>query len=135
MFFLQRHFRQELWILKHQLVVFGVQIKFLLPRTIRAWDKKATNYYFFLIFRVQETDGSYFESFTALSWKQENRRLGALRAGEARAELPPSLETALGLPRRNEDIPSHEKENLYVEVSVLLSITMRWRLFHYFLLV
>lgn len=41
------------------------------------------------ITRVQDTDGSYFESFTALSWRQENRRLAALRLAEARAERPP----------------------------------------------
>lgn len=28
---------------------------------------------------VQESDGSFFESYTALCWKQENRRLQALR--------------------------------------------------------
>ncbi|CAG9793854.1 unnamed protein product [Diatraea saccharalis] len=47
---------------------------------------------------VQETDGSYFESFTALSWRQENRRLAALRLAEARAERPPPAPTDLGLP-------------------------------------
>ena len=29
--------------------------------------------------RVQESDGSFFESYTALCWKQENRRLQVLR--------------------------------------------------------
>ncbi|KAI4497086.1 hypothetical protein M0802_007832 [Mischocyttarus mexicanus] len=37
---------------------------------------------------VQETDGSFFESFTALSWKQENRRMVALQEVEARAKDP-----------------------------------------------
>ena len=66
--------------------------------------------------RVQETDGSYFESFTALSWKQENRRLGALRTGEARAEQPPPCEAALGIMRKSSEMTSHEKEALYIEV-------------------
>lgn len=38
---------------------------------------------------VQDTDGSFFESFTALSWKQENRRHAVLQEVEARAEEPP----------------------------------------------
>lgn len=71
--------------------------------------------------RVQETDGSYFESFTALSWKQENRRLGALRAGEARAEQPPPCESALGIMRKSSDMTSHEKETLYIEVIVFVN--------------
>ena len=29
------------------------------------------------IFRVQESDGNFFENFTALSWRQENKRLRA----------------------------------------------------------
>ena len=40
---------------------------------------------------MQETDGSFFESFTALSWKQENRRLMAMQEVEARAEEPPPI--------------------------------------------
>jgi len=40
-------------------------------------------------YSVQETDGSFFESFTALSWKQENRRLVVLQEVEARAKEPP----------------------------------------------
>lgn len=44
--------------------------------------------------RVHETDSSFFESFTALAWKQENRRLIALQEMEERT-------TALG-----DDLPS-----------------------------
>jgi hypothetical protein len=40
-------------------------------------------------YSVQETDGSFFESFTALSWKQKNRRRAVLQEVEARAEGPP----------------------------------------------
>ena len=39
-------------------------------------------YNYLLLFRVQESDGSFFESFTALCWKQENRRLQILREEE-----------------------------------------------------
>lgn len=34
---------------------------------------------YYLLRRVQESDGSFFESYTALCWKQENRRLQVLR--------------------------------------------------------
>lgn len=45
----------------------------------------------FLVSRVQESDGSFFESFTALSWKQENRRLQVLREDETHGSPPPSV--------------------------------------------
>jgi len=46
---------------------------------------------------VQETDGSFFESFTALSWKQENRRLMAMQDIEGREEDPPPSELSVGV--------------------------------------
>ena len=45
----------------------------------------------FFVSRVQESDGSFFESFTALSWKQENRRLQVLREDETHGSPPPSV--------------------------------------------
>ncbi|CAG4947849.1 unnamed protein product [Parnassius apollo] len=65
---------------------------------------------------VQETDGSYFESFTALSWRQENRRLAALRLAEARAERPPPAPHELGLPSVSAQLSHKEHEHLYTEV-------------------
>ncbi|XP_063827905.1 BAI1-associated protein 3 [Ostrinia nubilalis] len=65
---------------------------------------------------VQETDGSYFESFTALSWRQENRRLAALRLAEARAERPPPAPHDLGLPSVSAQLSHKEHEHLYTEV-------------------
>ncbi|CAH2039629.1 unnamed protein product, partial [Iphiclides podalirius] len=65
---------------------------------------------------VQETDGSYFESFTALSWRQENRRLAALRLAEARAERPPPAPHELGLPSVSAHLSHKEHEHLYTEV-------------------
>jgi len=50
---------------------------------IRYKNESSVNY------SVQETDGSFFESFTALSWKQENRRLVVLQEVEVRAKEPP----------------------------------------------
>ncbi|XP_053606355.1 BAI1-associated protein 3 isoform X2 [Plodia interpunctella] len=65
---------------------------------------------------VQDTDGSYFESFTALSWRQENRRLAALRLAEARAERPPPAPHELGLPSVSAQLSHKEHEHLYTEV-------------------
>ncbi|XP_029160481.1 BAI1-associated protein 3 isoform X1 [Nylanderia fulva] len=73
---------------------------------------------------VQETDGSFFESFTALSWKQENRRLVVLQEVEARAKEPPP-------PSRDPISSSHpyrlskkEIEQLYIEVLYTIANTV-----------
>ncbi|XP_070168038.1 BAI1-associated protein 3 isoform X1 [Polyergus mexicanus] len=73
---------------------------------------------------VQETDGSFFESFTALSWKQENRRLVVLQEVEARAKEPPQ-------PSRDSISTSHpyrlskkEIEQLYIEVLYTIANTV-----------
>jgi len=63
---------------------------------------------FFFSCRVQETDGSFFESFTALSWKQENRRLMAMQEIEGRAEDPPPSELSVGIKSVENRI--HKKE-------------------------
>ncbi|EDW68736.1 BAI1-associated protein 3 [Drosophila virilis] len=64
---------------------------------------------------VQETDGSYFENFTSLGWKRENRRMSATRAAESRAEANPENER--DPPAPEESIDRHDdKEKLYVEV-------------------
>ncbi|XP_069688099.1 BAI1-associated protein 3 isoform X2 [Periplaneta americana] len=65
---------------------------------------------------VQETDGSFFESFTALSWKQENRRLMAMQEVEGRAEDPPPSEQSVGIKPTECRIHKKEIEQLYVEV-------------------
>ena len=43
----------------------------------REMAKAKTNTNNTLYSRVHEADGNFFESFTALSWRQENRRLRA----------------------------------------------------------
>ncbi|XP_053994233.1 BAI1-associated protein 3 isoform X3 [Hylaeus volcanicus] len=71
---------------------------------------------------VQETDGSFFESFTALSWKQENRRLVVLQEVEARAkEPPPSRDSSLASSqyRFNKKL-----EQLYIEVLYTIANTV-----------
>ncbi|XP_034175454.1 BAI1 associated protein 3 isoform X2 [Osmia lignaria lignaria] len=74
---------------------------------------------------VQETDGSFFESFTALSWKQQNRRLVVLQEVEARAKEPPP-------PSRDSSLTSSqpyrfskkELEQLYIEVLYTIANTV-----------
>ncbi|XP_060811267.1 BAI1-associated protein 3 isoform X2 [Bombus pascuorum] len=72
---------------------------------------------------VQETDGSFFESFTALSWRQENRRLMVLQEVEARAKEPPppSRDTSLTQTYR---FTKKELEQLYIEVLYTIANTV-----------
>lgn len=63
---------------------------------------------------VQESDGSFFESFTALSWKRENRRMSAVRAAETRAEQMPIDEKETI--KEDEIETVNEREQLYVDV-------------------
>ncbi|XP_043506387.1 BAI1-associated protein 3 isoform X1 [Frieseomelitta varia] len=72
---------------------------------------------------VQETDGSFFESFTALSWRQENRRLVVLQEVEARAKEPPppSRDTSLTQSYR---FTKKELEQLYIEVLYTVANTV-----------
>lgn len=65
--------------------------------------------------RVQESDASFFESFTALSWKRENRRMSAVRAAETRAEQMPIAEKETLL-KEDEIETVNEREQLYVDV-------------------
>ncbi|KAL1518076.1 hypothetical protein ABEB36_001756 [Hypothenemus hampei] len=65
---------------------------------------------------VQEIDGSYFESFTALAWKQENQRQTILRNTELVASEPPPLEQDLGINPIDYTSPQNEKDKLYVEM-------------------
>jgi hypothetical protein len=67
--------------------------------------------------RVQETDGSFFESFTALSWKQENRRLMAMQEVEGRAEDPPPSEQSVGI--KPLECRIHKKEVGSTEFSLM----------------
>ncbi|XP_075161228.1 BAI1 associated protein 3 [Haematobia irritans] len=65
---------------------------------------------------VQETDGSYFENFTSLGWKREDRRMSATRAAELRAETQQDKERET--PKISEDSieKQEKKEKLYLEV-------------------
>lgn len=75
-------------------------------------------------FSVQETDGSYFENFTSLGWKRENRRMSATRAAEARAEA--HHENEREPPNIAEDSIDKQEENekLYMEVLQTIANTV-----------
>ncbi|KAL1417597.1 hypothetical protein MTO96_006151 [Rhipicephalus appendiculatus] len=62
--------------------------------------------------RVQDSDGGFFEDFTALSWKQENRRLQASREDDADKEKPIPTETELGIAHQEYQINKKEWEEL-----------------------
>ncbi|KAI8126251.1 BAI1-associated protein 3 [Lucilia cuprina] len=82
---------------------------------------------------VQETDGSFFENFTSLGWKRENRRMSATRAAEARAEAhhenerePPNIaEDSI-------DKYAHYKEEMYLHAQRAFGISpdRHYRLLH-----
>ncbi|XP_049523887.1 BAI1-associated protein 3-like [Dermacentor silvarum] len=57
---------------------------------------------------VQDSDGGFFEDFTALSWKQENRRLQASREDDADKEKPIPTETELGIAHQEYQINKKE---------------------------
>ncbi|XP_063228828.1 BAI1-associated protein 3 [Bacillus rossius redtenbacheri] len=69
---------------------------------------------------VHETDGSFFESFSALSWKQENRRLMLGQELERRPDGVPS-DQSLGIRPVEYRIHKKELEQLYVEVLYTIS--------------
>lgn len=71
-------------------------------------------YFIIISRRVQESDGSFFESFTALSWKRENRRMSSIRAAETRAEAMPIGEN--DTIKEDEIETVNEREQLYLDV-------------------
>ncbi|XP_064617037.1 BAI1-associated protein 3-like [Liolophura sinensis] len=65
---------------------------------------------------VQESDGNFFESFTALSWKQENRRLRTATEDEKEASKPPPSELQFSPKPKSHILDKKEFELLYIEV-------------------
>uniref|UniRef100_A0A646QF95 BAI1-associated protein 3 n=1 Tax=Hemiscolopendra marginata TaxID=943146 RepID=A0A646QF95_9MYRI len=66
-------------------------------------------------FKVEDADGGFFESFTALSWKQENRRLQKAREEERYAdeEQRPPAEATAGIKVNHYKLPPDQVEALY----------------------
>ncbi|KAF5278098.1 hypothetical protein FQR65_LT03614 [Abscondita terminalis] len=65
---------------------------------------------------VQEIDGQYFESFTALAWQQEAQRQNSLKSAEIAASEPPPQEIDLGITPIDYATPQNEKDKLYIEM-------------------
>ncbi|XP_076459329.1 LOW QUALITY PROTEIN: BAI1-associated protein 3-like [Babylonia areolata] len=65
---------------------------------------------------VQESDGSFFESYTALAWRQENKRLRAASEGDIDADKPPPMEIQYGTKPKFHRLSKKEYELLYIEV-------------------
>lgn len=76
--------------------------------------------------RVQEIDGSYFESFTALAWKQENQRQSVLKTTEVSAANAPPKESDLGILAIDYTPPPNERDKLYVEMLYTIANTVRY---------
>lgn len=68
------------------------------------------------MFRIQDIDGSYFESFTALAWKQENQRQTVMKEAEASISEAPPHESEFGITPIDHSLPQNEKDKLYVEM-------------------
>ncbi|KAK7113155.1 hypothetical protein V1264_012499 [Littorina saxatilis] len=66
--------------------------------------------------RVQESDGSFFESYTALAWRQENKRLRAASEGDKEGDKPPPMENQFGKKPKIHKLSRKESETLYIEV-------------------
>ncbi|XP_076458622.1 BAI1-associated protein 3-like [Babylonia areolata] len=65
---------------------------------------------------VQESDGSFFEGFTALAWRQENKRLRAATEGDKDGDRPPPSEIQYGTKPKLHKLNKNELELLYIEV-------------------
>lgn len=78
-----------------------------------------------MFFRVQEIDGSYFESFTTLAWKQENQRQSVLKSAETSASEPPPPEIELGINPIDYSAQQNEKDKLYVEMLYTIANAVR----------
>ncbi|CAG9770591.1 unnamed protein product [Ceutorhynchus assimilis] len=73
---------------------------------------------------VQDIDGSYFESFTVLAWKQENQRQSVLRNAETIASEAPPPEQELGINPFEYGAQPNEKDKLYVEMLYTIANTV-----------
>lgn len=73
---------------------------------------------------MHEIDGSYFESFTALAWKQENQRQTSIKTAESTATEPPPQESEVGITPIDYSMPQNEKDKLYVEMLYTIANTV-----------
>lgn len=95
------------------------------PSFIISWPDKNIILQQVLVFRrIQEIDGSYFESFTALAWKQENQRQSVLKSTERAATEPPPQEFEMGITPIDYSMSQNEKDKLYVEMLYTIANTV-----------
>ncbi|XP_078611794.1 BAI1-associated protein 3-like isoform X12 [Branchiostoma floridae x Branchiostoma japonicum] len=73
---------------------------------------------------VQEADGNFFESFTALSWRQENRRLRASSEEDLVEDKPLPVESQAAVKPDSRKLSKDELDTLYKE----LMYTIRHRI-------
>ncbi|XP_055875420.1 BAI1-associated protein 3-like isoform X3 [Biomphalaria glabrata] len=66
--------------------------------------------------RVQESDGSFFESYTSLAWRQENKRLRAASEDDKDYDRPPPVEIQFATKPQIQKPSRKEFELLYIEV-------------------
>ncbi|XP_059157162.1 BAI1-associated protein 3-like isoform X2 [Physella acuta] len=66
--------------------------------------------------RVQESDGSFFESYTSLAWRQENKRLRAASEDDKDFDKPPPVEIQFATRPYLTKLSKKEFELLYIEV-------------------
>lgn len=116
----RRHARQRCHLIKSEFFLARRRWQRMSPSDlIKARRRKSSDDEFAYLFpfrprRVQESDGSFFESFTALSWKRENRRMSSIRAAETRAEAMPVDEKESI--KEDEIETVNEREQLYMDV-------------------
>ncbi|XP_065160507.1 BAI1-associated protein 3 isoform X2 [Atheta coriaria] len=73
---------------------------------------------------VQEVDSSYFESFTALSWKQENQRQAIKKMAEKAAMEAHVMESEFGITPIDCCLSQTEREKLYIEMLYTIANTV-----------
>lgn len=88
-------------------------------------------YFFFIPLRVQEIDGSYFESFTSLAWKQQNLRQKILKDTEASISASPPSQNELGIASIDYSLPQNDKDKLYIEMLYTIANSVWFDLFIY----
>ncbi|BFZ17626.1 hypothetical protein BsWGS_20665 [Bradybaena similaris] len=66
--------------------------------------------------KAPESDGSFFENYTALAWRQENRRLRAASEDDKCCDRPPPIEIQYATKPPRANLSKTEFELLYIEV-------------------
>lgn len=76
-------------------------------------------------FRIQDVDGSYFELFTSLAWKQDSQRQNITQSVEKMAGDNPPSENDFQICPIDYSLPQSEKDKLYVEMLYTIANAVR----------